>query len=118
MKSVFGLNENIAAALAYLLGPISGIFMLVAERENKFVRFHALQSTLLFLFMWIIYFVLGVLTGIPILGVLLGIILWPVNWLWRVALVASKIFLMFRAATGSQFKLPFVGEVAWNQINK
>jgi len=118
MKSVFGLNENIAAALAYLLGPISGIFMLIAERENKFVRFHALQSTLWFLFLWIIFWVLGAVTGIPFIGWLLRIVLWPVNWVWWLAFIGSKIFLMFRAASGAQFKLPFVGEVVWNQINK
>ncbi|MCL2405047.1 MAG: hypothetical protein FWC92_05820 [Defluviitaleaceae bacterium] len=118
MKSVFGLNENIAAALSYLLGPISGIFMLVAERENKFVRFHALQSTLWFLFMWIVIWVIGVVTGLPIIGIVFGIVLWPVRVIWRIVLVGSKLFLMFRAASGSEFKLPFVGEVAWNQVNK
>ena len=118
MKSVFGLSENIAAALSYLLGPISGIFMLVAERENKFVRFHALQSTLWFMFLWIIFWVIGLVTGLPLIGWLLGIVLWPVGLLWRVAFIGSRIFLMFRAATGSPYKLPFVGEVAWNQVNK
>jgi len=118
MKSVFGLNENIAAALSYLLGPISGIFMLVMERENKFVRFHALQSTLWFLFLWIIFWVVAMVTGLPFIGFLLSIVLWPVNLVWRLVLVASKVYLMFRAASGSEFKLPFVGDVAWNQVNK
>ena len=118
MKSVFGLNENIAAALSYLLGPITGIFVLVMERENKFVRFHALQSTLWFLFMWIIIWVIGFVTGLPLIGILLGIVLWQVRFLWRLVLISSKLFLMFRAATGSEFKLPFVGSVAWNQIYK
>jgi len=118
MKSVFGLNENIAAALSYLLGPISGIVVLVLERENKFVRFHALQSTLWFLFLWIIFWVVGLITGLPLIGWLIGIVVWPVMLIWRLVLVGSKLFLMFKAATGSQFKLPFVGDVAWNQVNK
>jgi len=118
MKSAFGLNENIAAAISYLLGPISGIIMLVVERENKFVRFHALQSTLWFLFMWIIFWVVGIVTGIPFIGLLLRIIAWPVMWIWRVVFVGSRLFLMFKAATSSEYKLPFVGEVAWNQVNK
>ena len=118
MKSVFGLNENIAAALSYLLGPISGIVVLVLERENKFVRFHALQSTLWFLFMWIIFWVVGLVTGLPLIGWLIWLVTRPVIWVWWMALAGSKLFLMFKAATGSQFKLPFVGDVAWNQVNK
>ena len=118
MKSVFGLNENIAAALSYLLGPISGIFMLALGRESKFVRFHALQSTLWFLFLWIIFWVVGFLTGLSFVGWLFTIASWPVMLVWWPVLIISKLFLMFRAATGSEFKLPVVGEVAWNKVNK
>ena len=122
MKSFFGLNENIAAALSYLVGPITGIAALVLERENKFVRFHALQSTLWFLFVWIVIstvgFVTSIITGIPLIGLVFRIALSPVDWLLRLVLIGSKIFLMFRAVTGSTFKLPFVGDVAWSQVNK
>jgi len=118
MKSIFGLNENIVSALSYVLGPISGIFVLIAERENKNVRFHALQSTLWFLFMWVVLWIVGLFTGLPIIGFLLSIVVWPLQWAWRMILVASKIFLILRAAMGHQFRLPFVGDVAWNQVNK
>ena len=118
MKSVFGLSENIAAALSYVLGPISGIFMLVAERESKFVRFHALQSTLWFLFMWIIRWAVSFISGLPLIGWVLGLALSPVMWIWGLILLFSKIFLILRAAVGHEFKLPFVGDVVWNQIYK
>ena len=39
-----GLEPNLAAALAYLAGPFSGILILLVERANNFVRFHAWQS--------------------------------------------------------------------------
>ena len=122
MKSVFGLNENIAAALSYVLGPISGIFVLIAERENKFVRFHALQSTLWFLFLWVVRWVVGfvmsIITGIPLVGWLFGIVMSPVIWIWGLIFIATKVFLILRAAMGHDFKLPYVGDVAWSQINK
>ena len=118
MKSIFGLHENIVSALAYLLGPISGLFVLIAERENKQVRFHALQSTLWFLFLWIVYWVVGLITGLPIIGFLIGIVAIPLMWIWRLLFVTSRIFLMIQAALGHKFKLPFVGEVAWNQVHK
>ncbi len=39
-----GLAPNVAAALSYILGPITGVLFLVLEKENRFVRFHAAQS--------------------------------------------------------------------------
>jgi uncharacterized membrane protein len=40
-ETKLGVSENIAGLLAYILGWISGIILLVIEKENKFVRFHA-----------------------------------------------------------------------------
>ena len=40
----FGLPENIEAILCYLFGFISGIIFFVVERDNQFIKFHALQS--------------------------------------------------------------------------
>ena len=45
--TVSGLDPNVAAALAYAVGWVSGVVLLVFE-PNKFVRFHALQSTIVF----------------------------------------------------------------------
>jgi len=44
--STTGLEPNFAAALAYLAGPFSGILILLVERANGFVRFHAWQAIL------------------------------------------------------------------------
>ena len=126
MKSVFGLSENTAAALSYVLGPISGIIMLVLERESKFVRFHALQSTLWFLFLWILRWVIGfivsVFSAIPFIGTplgwILGVIVWPVMLIWGLVLIGSKLFLMFKASSGAEFRIPLMGDVVWNQIYK
>ena len=122
MKSVFGLSENIAAALSYVLGPISGIAVLVLERENKFVRFHALQSTLWFFFLWVLRWVLSFLIGlvswVPILGWVVSLAMGPVLWIGGLIYFGSKLYLMFRAYSGATFKLPVVGDVVWAQINK
>ena len=121
-KSIFGLSENIVAALSYVLGPISGIFVLIAERENRFVRFHAFQSTLWFLFLWVFRWVVdlvaSILTAIPLLGFILAIVFSIIVWAWRVFLFSSKFFLILRAFLGHSFKLPYVGDVAWNQAYK
>ena len=43
-----GLPENVAGALAYALGPVTGVLFLVLEKKSKFVRFHAMQSLITF----------------------------------------------------------------------
>lgn len=42
-----GLPVNTASALAYILGPLSGLFFLVTER-HQLVRFHSVQSIFVF----------------------------------------------------------------------
>jgi uncharacterized membrane protein len=44
--STTGLSAHVAASLAYLAGPFSGVLVLLAERTNSYVRFHAWQSVI------------------------------------------------------------------------
>jgi len=93
----------VAGALAYGLGWITGLALLLTERENRFVRFHAMQSTIVFGALCALWFV-GL--SIPLLGWLISFILIPpvsaVLWL----------LLMFKAYQGDRFKLPFAGDIA------
>jgi len=58
-KTSLDLDENMVGLLCYIGGWITGIIFLVLEKENKFVRFHALQSLLTFLplsvLAWLLY---------------------------------------------------------------
>ena len=47
-KTSTGLTENVAGLLCYILGWITGIIFLILEPDNKFVRFHAIQSIIVF----------------------------------------------------------------------
>lgn len=99
-------NQNLMAALSYLLGFITGIIFLLLEKKNKFIRFHAMQSTLTFAGLFVINIVLGY---IPILGWAVSLILFPISLiLW--------IVLMIKAFQGEYFKLPYVGEIAEKQV--
>ena len=101
-KTAMGLDENIEGALCYLLGWVTGLIFYLLEKNNKFVKFHAMQSIILFLgvtvvvviFMWIPFFgwIIDSLIG------LLAAILW--------------IVLMIKAYQGEKFKLPIVGDIA------
>ncbi len=97
-----GIGANLAALLSYALGFVSGIFFCVIEKKNKFVRFHAIQSTLVFAFLFVLSFIIRPL---PLVGLKLyfgigfiSIILW--------------VFLMFKAYQGQYFKIPLAGNLA------
>lgn len=107
-KSVFGLDENVASALCYALAFLSGIVILIMEKENKTVRFHALQSTLWFIALLVLSTVAG---WIPFLGGLLSSILGLISF-------ASWVFLMYSAFVGKKFKIPMIGDVVEAQIGE
>ncbi len=101
-------NENLMGAAAYLLGFITGIIFLLVEKQSKFVRFHAMQSTILFGGVFVVNIALGF---IPILGWLTGLVLSLVAFiLW--------IVLMWKAFQGEMYKVPYVGEMAEKQLAK
>jgi uncharacterized membrane protein len=102
-KTSTGFNANVAAALSYLVGFVTGIIFLVIEKENKFVRFHAMQSTLVFAGIVAVDILLQI---VPILGALVVIfVVIPLSAiLW--------LLLMFKAYQGEEFKLPLVGQMA------
>lgn len=107
-KTSSGLSQNIAALLCYLAGFVTGIVFLFIEKENRFVRFHAIQSILVFGTIFVLSFVL---TAVPLIGWLLGILLSPLSLvLW--------IYLMWKAYHNEWAKLPVVGDIAEKQLNK
>lgn len=101
-------NENLMAAASYLLGFVTGIIFLLLEKQSKFVRFHAMQSTILFGGIFVANIALGF---IPILGWIVGLLLSLVAFiLW--------IVLMWKAFQGEMYKVPYVGAIAEKQLAK
>jgi uncharacterized membrane protein len=100
-RSSTGLDENVAGFFCYLLGFITGIIFLVVEKKSSFVRFHAMQSTITFLSLFVISFILGF---IPIIGLLV----YPI---WILSLILWLI-LMVKALRGERYSLPIVGKMA------
>ena len=95
-------------ALAYLLGPITGILFLLMEKGNKFVRFHAMQSTILFGGLFVVNIVLGF---IPILG-------WLVSLALSIIAFVLWLVLMWRAYNGEEYEVPYIGKIAREQMGK
>lgn len=95
-------NKNLMGAAAYLLGFITGVVMLLVEKDDKFVRFHAMQSTIVFG----LVFIIGL---VPVVGWMVGVVLAPISFiLWLV--------LMWKAYQGEMYKLPVLGDFAEKQL--
>ncbi len=122
-KTSLGLDSNVGAMLCYLAnllccaGVILSIVFLVTEKENRFVKFHALQSlflSLVAIVLLIIVQILGAILDIVHLG-FLTIGLWFI-----VVFIFLILWLLagIKAYGGQWYKLPFIGEFAWNIANK
>ena len=98
-----GLQPNVAGLLCYLLTWVTGIIFLIIEKNNKFVRFHAFQSIIVFGVLWLIYVIF-------IWTVIVPIIIW-------IVMVISWIFLMIKAYQGKMFKVPLIGNWAEKLAN-
>ncbi len=109
-----GLAPNVAGALSYLLGPITGVLFLVLEKSSSFVRFHAMQS-IVFGVLWIIFWIaLTVLSNVvPVLGWIAGFLISIVAGLGGLVL---WLLLMWKAYQGQEWELPVAGPIARKQV--
>lgn len=101
-KTSTGLDENIAGLLCYLAGWVTGLIFILIEQENKFVRFHAMQSIIVFGSFSIVS---SILAWIPFIGLILCIIIGLLS-------VILWVVLMINAYQGTKFKLPLAGDLA------
>ena len=105
-KTSLGLSENLEGLLCYIFGWITGIIFLILDRDNKFVKFHALQSIFTFLPLSAIIAIFG---WIPIIGSFIRVVLGIISFiLW--------IILMYKAYQGEKYKLPIVGNLAEKEV--
>ena len=108
-------NRNIVAALSYFMGFITGIIILLVEKDDKYVRFHAMQSTVIFGG----FFILNILIS-AIFGNLsfLGLIVKALSTLITVASLVIWIVSMVKAYQGDVFKWPIVGDFAEKKVGR
>ena len=127
-----GMDPKVAAAISYIW--IVGLIFFLLEKENKFIRFHALQSVLFGVANSVIMIVLVILAtiltvvfgiggamvggGIGTLVSLLVWLIWLLCWLIAMAMFVGLIFAAVKAYQGQKFKLPIIGNMAENMVNK
>jgi uncharacterized membrane protein len=110
-----GLEENVAAALCYLLGVLTGVLFLVLEpyNKNKTVRFHAFQS----IFVWLGTVVLWIAFAIvaSILSSIIGFGASLIFLLYWFGMFALWVALMYKAYNKERWVLPIIGPLAEKQ---
>jgi len=114
-----GLEPNIAALLSYLVlvPPITAVIFLLIEKEDRFVRFHALQGAIF----GTVCFV--AVMALRLIGTTLGEMIHPLGVIisFLVAAIGAGIFflwilLLIKAYQGQAFKLPVIGDEAARRV--
>jgi uncharacterized membrane protein len=97
-------DPKLIAALSYALGLPGALVVLWAEKQDTYVRFHAIQSCLVFT---IVALLSMLLPTVPVFGdwrIFRGMFLFSVVAVWG--------FLMVKALQGEAYRLPYVGDLA------
>jgi uncharacterized membrane protein len=114
------MTSNVAGALCYLVGFITGIVFLALEpyKRDKFVRFHAFQS----IFISVILFVFNIIWNHMFLGALSFGFFWTIfnliGDLVHLGFFLLWLFLMYKAYKNETYMLPVIGEMASTRAAK
>jgi uncharacterized membrane protein len=130
-KTSLGLDSNLGAMLCYIanflccLGLVLAIVFLITEKENRFVKFHAVQSLFLALaqiavaiVVSLIGLVLELVLGMAHLGFIGWLMVLGLRIILLLIFAVIWIFAGIKAYGGQWYKLPFIGDLAWNTANK
>ncbi len=113
-----GMRARTAGWLSYLFGWVTGLIFFLLEKQNRFVRFHAMQSILFFggisilegiirYFEWLSSYTFFHVYGVGVFSSIVGLVSF-IFW----------IVLMVRASKGMYYKLPVIGDFADKLIDQ
>lgn len=113
-----GLKPNVAGLLCYVGIWVTGIIFLIIETKNKTVRFHAMQSL-------VVFGILQILTAIGG-GIRAGANFhspgWyagdVIFWIFEIIIIVLWIVLMYKAYRGQLYKVPWAGNFAEKMLAK
>lgn len=105
-ETSLNMRADAEAALTYILGCFSGLFFLMFETKNDYVRFNAWQSTLVGTGFFLLQAIFGI-AGVSFMVWLLII--------FQLIVIVFLAFMAYQRATSlERFKLPLIGVVASN----
>ena len=110
-----GMDANVAAGLSYLFSIVGGLIFYFGEKQNRFVRFHAMQSILFNVFcivLFVVFFTVQSILYATVILAPLALVLTCLTFLLPFAILVLWIILMVYAFQGKYFKLPIIGDYA------
>jgi len=119
-------GERLGAFISYLfVWPAGFVFFLFSEKQNRFVRFHALQSLLFFGALNIagvgIFSFVNLIDNtdgyVPFIGTVIAVA-WVVFALLFLMALAGWFMGMVNALRGRYYKMPFVGDFVERYVNR
>ena len=109
-----GMRANIAAGLSYLFSWLSGLIIFFLERQNRFVRFHALQCIFFFGSITLLAVLLSILAQADTLSAFAGCM----SSLLNIVGFIGWLVLMVNGFQGKYFKLPVIGDWVERLVNR
>jgi len=113
-----GMNDEskLFAALSYVLTVLSGIVIYLMKKDDKYVKFHAMQSILFGIVVFVVMIglgIVGLVVGlIPAIGWIIGLVLGLVQLVLSLGVFVVWLLLMWKAYNGEKYKLPLIGAQA------
>jgi len=122
-----GMEAHIAAGLGYFFSPILPLIFFLIEKNNRFVKFHAMQSILLGAAYVVFFIVVFIIQSIVLIGSsaadngtgllatgggLLGCLIGCLYFVGVIGFLGLVIWGMIAGFTGKYTKLPIVGNLA------
>ncbi|MFN3418648.1 MAG: DUF4870 domain-containing protein [Pyrinomonadaceae bacterium] len=117
-KTALGLDANVGALLCYLpvclVSLIFSIIVIIADKENRFVRFHAFQSLLLSAIYIVLVIAINILGGIigAVISGTLGSLFSLLTLVVVVGFIAAMVYGCIKGFQGQMFKFPVIGDMA------
>lgn len=109
VQATGAMADNVASALCYVLGLITGIIFLVLApyNRNPAIRFHAFQS---------IFLNVACIVGSIVINVVLSMLhLWALSPLISLAILGGFIYMVVMTYQGKTIVLPVIGPIARQQ---
>jgi uncharacterized membrane protein len=117
--ALIGKGDRQAAALSYVLGPITGLlYFFVLGRKNRFVRYSAAQSTVVFGAFTVLYILAQLVVHIPLLGGLLAFLFGFVGGFVGFLVLLLWAALIFTAWRGMKFRVPIAADYAEKMMER
>ena len=103
-----GMDQKLAVLFTYVFGWIGALVFFLVEKNNKFVRFSAMQSIMMNAVWLTLVFTLSVLSSAPVFGFVFSVL----SYLTSIAFVTAIVFLAISGYKSEKIKLPILGELA------